>query len=97
MATTEGSPIGLGVVGHLYSKELTSGQKDTSIEKWFAKEIDSPFLEIIKKLSDESEIRRYKYHKNPDKAKVLRQLGYRVPNRFKICRRFTSSKPKLSR
>ena len=76
----EGSPIGLGVVGHLYSKELTSGQKDTSIEKWFAKEIDSPFLEIIKKLSDESEIRRYKYHKNPDKAKVLRQLGYRVPN-----------------
>lgn len=75
-----GQPQGLGVVGHLYSKELEGGEKDTSIETWFAHEVDGPFSRVLKKLSDESSIRRQPFRGDPGKAAVAKQIGYRVSN-----------------
>lgn len=67
-------------MGQLYSKSLADGSKDVSIETWFADEIDGPFNEVLKKLIDDRYVQKRKFRGNPEKAKIVSDLGYRVSN-----------------
>lgn len=73
-----GRPGGLGVVGHLYSREMANGAKDTSIETWFANEVDGPFVTLLEKLTSITHVRQTSFRCDPVKASLLTQMGYRV-------------------
>lgn len=92
-----GQPQGLGVVGHLYSKELENGGKDTGIETWFAHEVDGPFTEVLKKLSDESSVKRQPFRGDTKKAIVLKQVGYRVPKCFEYIELSPADREKIAK
>ena len=64
-STFLGKLNGLGVVGHLYSKELESGEKDAGIETWFAEGVDEPFAEVLRNLVGEVSIKRRNSHLTP--------------------------------
>lgn len=96
-STFLGKPQGLGVVGHLYSKELEDGSKDTAIETWFAHEVDGPFSETLNKLTDEKLVSRQPFQGNPQKAQVAKQLGYRITKEVEYISIFLDDRERISK
>ncbi|RVV96611.1 DUF4238 domain-containing protein [Mesobaculum littorinae] len=92
-----GKPRGLGVVGQLYSKELSDGSKDVSIETWFANDVDGPFDAVLRKLIDEQNVAKRKIRSDPEKAKVVRSLGYRITDYVEYIRLSDHEREVLSR
>ncbi|MBW4972853.1 DUF4238 domain-containing protein [Roseovarius mucosus] len=92
-----GRPGGLGVVGHLYSKAFEDGEKDPAIETWFANEVDGPFAGVIDKFSDEKLIKRRPFRGDPDKAKTVKELGYRVLKNLEYFELSNSDRENISR
>ena len=46
------SPLNIGFEGELYTRFEMTGERDVSIEKWFGREIESPFSATLKQLSE---------------------------------------------
>jgi len=44
------TPTNIGVEGELYTRFGMAGERDVSIEKWFGKEIESPFADTLRKI-----------------------------------------------
>lgn len=73
------NPLNIGVESELYTRFKDGDGKDTAIEDWFAKTIDSPATTMIEYLTDRSKYRRQRFEGDPKKAEVVRELGFRTP------------------
>lgn len=72
------SPLNIGVESELYTRFGEADTKDTSIEEWFSAEIDSPARDMIEFLTNSAHVRRRNYKGDPAKAKLAKEVGYRV-------------------
>lgn len=72
------NPMNVAVESELYTRFGTDDSKDTSIEEWFASEIDGPAATMINHLLDPANIRRVQFTPDPIKAKQARALGFQV-------------------
>lgn len=72
------NPLNIGVESELYTRFLEEDAKDTTIEDWFAEAIDGPATDMIEHLLDPSNARRESFRGHPEKARTVRELGFRV-------------------
>jgi len=74
----KGSPNTIGVEGELYTRLTVTGEKDTTIESWFATEIESPFRSALKEILDPTAIKARPFRRKPEmgKAQEMRALGF---------------------
>jgi hypothetical protein len=71
-------PINLGVESELYTRFLEDDSKDTSVEDWFAEVIDAPIRKVIDHILDPKNTVRRKFLGSPQKARVAKELGFRI-------------------
>jgi hypothetical protein len=75
------SPANVAVETELYTRFGESGEKDTEIEEWFNRQIETPFVNVLPKLLEPRYI-----HRRPlpvrDRAQELeiRKIGFLIPN-----------------
>ena len=72
------NPTNIGVESELYTRFGENDTKDTSVEEWFASEIDGPAKTMIEHLLDAQHVRRISYVGDSAKAETVRALGFRV-------------------
>lgn len=72
------NPNNIGVESELYTRFKEDDSKDTSIEDWFATQIDSPARTMIEYLCDPSNVRRRRFRPDAAKAQLARRVGFRV-------------------
>lgn len=72
------NPSNIGVESELYTRFGDGDTKDTSIEEWFAAEVDGPAKAMIEHLLDPGNVRRIPFRGDEAKAEVLRTLGFKV-------------------
>lgn len=76
------NPINIGVESELYTRFLENGEKDTSIEEWFAEEIDGPTRSIIDYICNQSNILYREFRGDPAEVEKCKKVGFRVNNRI---------------
>lgn len=76
--TFRANPLNIGVESELYTRFLEDDSKDTSIEEWFAEAIDGPATSVIDHLLDPSNVRRESFRGDPNKAKMVKAVGFLV-------------------
>lgn len=80
-----GQPENIGAEGHLYTRYEISGQKDLTIEKWFAAEIEGPFKEILERVATLDGIKvAWEIGRDTAKEKEVKELGFKVPQRAEV-------------
>jgi len=72
------NPSNIGVESELYTRFSEDDEKDTSIEDWFAKEIDAPARAMIEYLSDATNIRRSRWRPDRVKMNEVKEVGFRA-------------------
>jgi len=72
------NPLNIGVESELYTRFSDEGDKDTSVEEWFAETIDGPVSMMINHILDPSNTGRHPFRCDPRKAKIAKDLGFRV-------------------
>jgi hypothetical protein len=72
------NPLNIGVESQLYTRFSEEDGKDTGIEEWFSQTIDGPAKKMIEHLLEQSNVHRTLFSPDPSKAKVAKELGYRV-------------------
>lgn len=63
-------------MGELYTRTDADGRPNTEIEEWFSKEIETPFLPVLERIISLPGKSTSPAPWNPQKEKVLRQLGF---------------------
>lgn len=78
--TFRAPPSKVGVEGELYTRLDPSGAKDRDIERWFSREIETPFAGALARLLtlDNIERRKFPGRGDPIKRKELQELGFIV-------------------
>ncbi|WCT73040.1 DUF4238 domain-containing protein [Sphingomonas naphthae] len=78
--TFRAPPSKVGVEGELYTRLDPSGAKDRDIERWFSREIETPFAGALAQLLTLEGIERRKFpgHGDPVKRKEVQELGFIV-------------------
>lgn len=75
-------PSKVGVEGELYTRYELTGEKDLTIERWFSREIEAPFVGALKRLSTMEGITVSPLEaKRPEKEQEVRDLGFIVPTK----------------
>ena len=72
------NPSKIGVESELYVRFGTNGEKDFEIEKWFSRDIETPFAQALDDFTSTQSLRRERFLPDADKAKLIEQLGYLV-------------------
>jgi hypothetical protein len=70
------NPNNIGVENELYVRFGPAGEKDYEIERWFSREIETPFAQILDDLANLKNLQRDVFRADPDKARVVEALGY---------------------
>jgi hypothetical protein len=70
------NPTNIGVESELYTRFGDADSKDTSIEEWFADAIDGPASTMINYLLDPSNIRKIPFRGDPNKKRLVKELGF---------------------
>lgn len=78
--TFRAPPSKVGVEGELYTRLDPSGAKDRDIERWFSREIETPFAGVLTQLLTLHGIERRKFpgRGDPVKRKEVQHLGFIV-------------------
>nr|WP_161956901.1 DUF4238 domain-containing protein [Sphingosinithalassobacter portus] len=78
--TFRAPPSKVGVEGELYTRLDPSGAKDRDIERWFSREIETPFAGALTRLLTLTGIERRKFpgRGDPVRRKELQELGFIV-------------------
>ncbi len=75
-------PSKIGVEGELYTRYGFSNEKDLSIEHWFSKMIEGPFVKALERLAKMTGIEVSPLPaRRRDKEQELRELGFVVPTK----------------
>lgn len=78
--TFRAPPSKIGVEGELYTRYQFADQKDLTIEHWFSREIETPFVAALERLASMDNISTSPLPaKRPEKEQELRELGFLVP------------------
>lgn len=80
--TFRAPPSKVGVEGELYTRIDPSGAKDRDIERWFSREIETPFVDTLTRILqlDGLERRRLPGRGDPVKRQEVKDLGFIVDN-----------------
>ncbi|WP_417614975.1 DUF4238 domain-containing protein [Parasphingorhabdus sp.] len=82
-STFTAPPSKVGVEGELYTRFEISGRKDLTIEKWFAAEIENPFVKALDRLLSLDGIETSPLlGRRRDKELELRELGFIIPTKL---------------
>lgn len=71
-------PINIGVESELYTRFDEDGNKDASLEDWFANAIDAPARALIEHLLDPSNTSRRPFRGKPEAAAFAASVGFRT-------------------
>lgn len=89
--TFRAPPSKVGVEGELYTRLDAEGEKDRDIERWFSREIETPFEPVFTKLLSLDGIQQHHFPRrgNPAQRKDVKDLGFIVSDydeRFPLSR-----------
>lgn len=81
-STFRAPPSKIGVEGELYTRYELTGEKDLTVEHWFSRQIETPFVQALERLATMEGIKTSPLPaKRPDKEQELRELGFIVPTK----------------
>lgn len=78
--TFKAPPSKVGVEGELYTRLDPSGAKDRDIERWFSREIETPFARALNSILPVEGIKRIPYpgRGDPAQRKEMQELGFLI-------------------